>query len=187
MNATLAPLGIIIAIVFVAAMGLLFFWMFRVPPKMTLEVASVRSAVAGLQRILVPVSGPIASERAVELACRLGEAQKAEIILAYIVEVPLTLALGTAMPEETAKGQAALETGRQIVEQHDLPVRTMIVPQRYAWDGILHIAEEEKVDAIVMSMGRRRRRPMETLGRTTTEVLKRAKCEVILDKAPVWV
>ena len=187
MNATLDPLGIIIAIVFVAAMGLLFFWMFRVPPKMTLEVASVRSAVAGLQRILVPVSGPIASERAVELACRLGQAQKAEIILAYIVEVPLTLALGTAMPEETAKGQAALETGKLIVEQHGLPVRTMIVPQRYAWDGILHIAEEEKVDAIVMSMGRRRRRPTEFMGRTTAEVLRRAKCEVILDKAPVWV
>ena len=187
MNPILDPIGIIIALIFIAAMGLLFRWMFKVPPKVTLEVASVRSSVAGLQRILVPVSGPIASERAVELACRLGEAQKAEIILAYIVEVPLTLSLGASMPAETAKGQVALQTGKLIVEQHDLPVRTMIVPQRYAWDGILHIAEEEKVDAIVMSMGRRRRRPTEQMGRTTSEVLRRAKCEVILDKAPIWV
>ena len=187
MSPTLNPLGIVVAVVFVIAMVLLFRWMFNVPPKVPLEVASVRRSIAGLQRILVPVSGPIASERAVELACRLGETQTAEIILAYIVEVPLTLPLGAPMPAETAKGQAALQTGQIIVEQHDLPVRTMIVPHRYAWDGILHIAEEPGVDAIVMSIGRRRRRPVEYMGRTATEVLRRAKCDVILDKAPVWV
>lgn len=184
---TFNPLGIFLAAIFVTSMGLLFWWMFRVPPPVPREVAAVRRSVAAMQRILVPVSGKIASERAVELACRLGEAQKAEIILAYIIEVPFTLSLDTPMPAEEAKGQEALRTARFIVEQHGLPVKTKLTPHRYAWGGILHLAGEEMVDAIVMSVGEGRPGLAEGMGRTTQEVLKRARCEVILDKVPRWV
>lgn len=179
---TFNPLGIFVAIIFVAAMGLLFFWMFKVPPKVPLEVAVVRRSVAAMQRIMVPVSGRIASERAVELACRLGAAQKAEILLAYIVEVPFTLSLDTSMPTEEAKGQEALRTAQFIVEQHGLPVRTKIIPHRHAWGGILHLAKEEMADAIVMNVGTGRPGQADGMGRTAQEVLKRAECEVILDK-----
>lgn len=182
---TFNPIGVFLAIIFVASMGLLFFWMFRVPPQVPREVAVVRRSVAAMQRIMVPVSGRIASERAVELACRLGETQKAEIILAYIVEVPFTLSLDASVPTEEAKGEEALSTARFIVEQHGLPVRTKIVPHRYAWGGILHLAREEMVDAIVMNVGTGRPGQADGMGRTAQEVLKRAECEVILDKVPV--
>ncbi|MGC9023946.1 MAG: universal stress protein [Chloroflexia bacterium] len=175
------PIGIALAVVFVAAMGSLFFWMFRVPPPVPHEVAAVRRSVAAMQRILVPVSGRLASERAVELACRLGESQKAEILLAYIIEVPFTLSLNTPMPAEEARGQEALRTARFIVEQHGLPVRTRLIPHRYAWDGILRLSREEQADAIVMSVGRGGPGG-EVLGRTTQEVVRRAECEVILDR-----
>lgn len=181
---TFNPIGVFLAIIFVASMGLLFFWMFRVPPQVPREVAVVRRSVAAMQRIMVPVSGRIASERAVELACRLGAAQKAEIILAYIVEVPFTLSLGTLMPAEEAKGEEALRTARFIVEQHGLPVKTKIVPHRYAWGGILHLAREEMVDAIVMNVGTGRPGQADGMGRTAQEVLRRAECEVILDRVP---
>jgi nucleotide-binding universal stress UspA family protein len=177
----LNPIGIVLAVVFVASMGLLFFWMFRVPPPLPREVAAVRRSVAALQRILVPVSGKLASERAVELACRLGEAQKAEIVLAYVIEVPFTLSLNTPLPDEEARGQEALRTARFIVEQHGLPVRTRLIPHRYAWDGILRLSREEGADAIVMSVGRGGPGG-EVLGRTTQEVVRRAECEVILDR-----
>lgn len=187
MNPTFHPLGIFLATVFVTSMGLLFWWMFRVPPPVPREVAAVRRSVAAMQRILVPVSGKIASERAVELACRLGEAQKAEIVLAYIIEVPFTMSLDTPVPAEEAKGQEALRTARFIVEQHGLSAKTQIIPHRYAWGGILRLAGEEMVDAIVMSVGEGRPGLAEGIGRTTQEVLKRAQCEVILDKVPRWV
>jgi len=184
---TFNPIGILLAIVFVVSMGFLFFWMFRVPRAVPREVAAVRRSVAAMQRILVPVSGKIASERAVELACRLGTAQKSEIVLAYIIEVPFTLSLGTPVPAEEARGQEALRTAQFIVEQHGLPVRTKIVPHRYAWGGILHLVKEETADAIVMSVGAGRPGQAEGVGRTTQEILRRAECEVIVDKMPGWV
>ena len=187
MTPTFHPLGIFLAAIFVASMGLLFWWMFRVPPQVPREVAAVRRSVAAMQRILVPVSGKITSERAVELACRLGEAQKAEIVLAYIIEVPFTLSLDAPVPAEEGRGQEALRTAQFIVEQHGLSARTKIIPHRYAWSGILRLATEEMVDAIVMSVGEGRPGLAEGMGRTTQEVLKRAECEVILDKVPVWI
>jgi nucleotide-binding universal stress UspA family protein len=184
MTATLDPIGIVLAIVFVVSMAALFWWMFKVPPLVPREVAVVYRSVAGMERLLVPVSGRVASERAVELACRLGAPQKAEIILAYVIEVPFTLSLGTAVPSEESSGEAALRTARFIVEQHGLPVRTKMLPHRYAWSGILRIAQEEAADAIVMAAGVSRARPAEGIGRTAQEVMRRAGCEVILSKVP---
>jgi len=185
MTPTFHPIGIILAVIFAVSMGLLFFWMFRVPPAVPREVAAVRRSVAAVQRILVPVSGKMSSERAVELACRLGAAQKAEIVLTYIIEVPFTLSLNARMPDQESQGEEALRTARFIVEQHGLPVRTKIVPHRYAWAGILHLAKEETADAIVMSAGVGRPGPGEGMGRTAQEVVRRAECEVIVDKTPV--
>jgi nucleotide-binding universal stress UspA family protein len=191
MITTIAPTfhftGILLAIIFVISMALLFFWMFRVPPAVPHEVARVRRSVAAMRRILVPVSRKVASERAVELACRLGAIQKAEIILAYIVEVPFTLSLDTVIPAEEAQGEEALRTAQFIVEQRGLPVSTKIIPHRYAWGGILHLAKEEMADAIVMSVGAGRPGLAEGMGRTAQEVIKRAECEVILDKMPGWI
>lgn len=186
MTPTFHPLGIVLAAVFVTAMGFLFWWMFRVPPMVPREVAAIRRSVAAMQRILVPISRRIASERAVELACRLGAAQKAEIVLAYIIEVPFTLSLDTPLPAEESKGQETLRPALFIAEQHGLPVRAKIIPHRHAWSGILRLATEEQVDAIVMNVGAGRPGESEGLGRTAQEVLRRAECEVIVDKAPEW-
>lgn len=184
MTPTFNPIGVALAVAFVASMGFLFWWMFRVPPLVPREVAAVRRSVAAMERVLVPVSSKIASERAVELACRLGEAQKAEIVLAYVIEVPFTLSLGSPVPAEEERGEEALRTARFIVEQHGLPAKTRILPHRYAWSGILRIAKEEMVDAIVMGAGTGRPRLAEGMGRTAQEVIRRAECEVIVDKIP---
>jgi nucleotide-binding universal stress UspA family protein len=183
-QAVLNPLGIGLAIIFLILMVNLFRWMFRVPPQLPRVVVKARQSVSALHRILVPVTESVAAERAVELACRLGVAQKAEIVLLYVVEVPLTLSLNAPMAAEEAKGQEILQTARCTVEQHSLPLQMKIIPHRYVWGGILHLAREEMVDAIVMSVGTRRSGSPEGLGRTAQEVLKRAECEVILDRAP---
>lgn len=186
-RAVLNPLGIALAIVFVALMVNLFLWMFRVPPQLPPEVAKARQCVAAMQRILVPLPERLGYERAVELACRLGAAQKAEIVLLHVVEVPLTLSLDTPMPAEHARGERILNTARRIVEQHGLPVRMQVTADRYAWSGILRVAENECVDAIVMSVGGRRQSGGEGLTRTAQELLRRAECEVILDRAPIMI
>ncbi len=184
MDVTLHPLGMVLAAIFVTSMALLFRWMFSVPPQVPQEVAAACRSVAALQRILVPVSGKLESERAVELACRLGAQQRAEILLAYVIEVPFTLSLDTPLPAEEARGQEALRMARLIVERHGLPVTSKIMPHRQASAGILHLAKEGMVDAIVMAAGTPRPGPGEGLGRTSQEVVRRAPCEVIVDKCP---
>ena len=193
-QAILNPIGIGLATLFLIFMISLFRWMFRVPPQLPWAVVKARQSVSALHHILVPLSRAEprgttqdgASERVVELACRLGQAQKAEIVLAYIVEVPFTLSLNTPMPDEEARGQEALRTAQFIVEQHGLPVKTQLIPHRYHWGGILHLAREGMADAIIMEVGGGRPGQADGVSRTVQEVLKRAECEVILDRAPGW-
>jgi nucleotide-binding universal stress UspA family protein len=185
-QAVLNPIGIGLAVLFLILMISVFRWMFRVPPQLPYTVVKARQSVSALHRLLVPTAKDGASERVVELACRLGAAQKAEIVLAYVVEVPFTLSLNTPIPEEEAKAQELLRTARFIVEQHGLPVRIEIIPHRQTWGGILHLARQEMADAIIMGVGDGHPGQAEGMNRTAQEVLKRAECEVILDKAPGW-
>ena len=182
---TLHPIGIILALVFVGSMAGLFTWMFRVPPVVPQRVVQVRQSVSALDRILVPIVGAMASERAVELACRLGQSQKAEIILAHVIEVPFSLDLNAPLADMENRAREALETARFIVMQHGLPVRSRMLRNRLAADGILQVAREEDVDAIVVGLGFKRRPGPEQIGRTTAEIIRRAPCEVIIAKAPI--
>ena len=120
MSVTLNPLGIVLATIFLVSMSLLFYWMFRVPPATPLPVAVARRSVTRIHRILVPVVETVASERAVELACRLGEDQKAEIVLAFIMVVPMSVPLEAPIPSLEATGRQALDTASFIVHQHNL-------------------------------------------------------------------
>jgi nucleotide-binding universal stress UspA family protein len=177
----LHPIGIAFALLFIVLMINLFHWMFRVPPQVPYAVVKVRQSVSALNRILVPTMHDGASQRAVELACRLGTAQKAEIVLAYVIEVPFTLSLNTPLPAEESRGQDTLHTAQFIVQQHGLPVTTRLIPHRYLWGGITSLAREEQADAIVMSVDGAPTQS-DAIGRTAHEVLKRAECEVILDR-----
>ncbi len=181
----LHPIGILLALLFVGSMTGLFVWMFHVPPVVPHEVVRVRQSVSALNRILVPTVGAMASERAVELACRLGQAQKAEIILVHVIEVPFSLDLNAALPRMEEQARETLETAKFIVMQHGLPVRTRVLRNRLAADGILQAAREEDADAIVMGLGVKRRPGSDQIGRTTQEVIRRAPCEVIVAKAPI--
>ncbi len=181
----LSPLGVILALSFLSAMTYLFLWMFRVPPSLPETVAVAQQSVAALRRILVPVVEAIPSTRAVEIAARLGETQKAELILAFVIEVPLSLALVTQLTEVEARGQAVLDDAARLAAQHGLPVERRLVRHRQAAEGILQVARDEDVDAIILGVGGKRRIIPSDLGRTIGEIMRRASCEVIVDRTPI--
>ena len=81
-----SPLGIILAAGFALPMAGLLTWMLRVPRPVPPEVARAMRSVGAVQTILVPILETYYSERAVELASRLGEMQRARILLGYIIE-----------------------------------------------------------------------------------------------------
>ncbi|BCV21508.1 universal stress protein [Moorella sp. Hama-1] len=176
------PLGIFLALVFIVSMGRLFWWMLHVPPAVPYEVAHVTRTIQAVKRILVPVVDSDYARRAIELACRLGAEQKAEIFLLAVLEVPLTSPLGIALPETEARLNEVLKKAAEIVSYHNLPSRTRIIRARTAGTGILQAAAEEEVQLIVI--GVRPKRQIGGLGSTSEWLLRRATCELLIDRQP---
>ena len=181
----LHPIGIFLGLIFVSAVGSLFIWMFRVPPVLPLSVVKARHSLQAVRKILVPVGETIPSQRAVELACRLGHDQKAELVLVHVITVPFTLSLNTPLPVKEKEAHQALELASVIANQYGLQTHMRILRDRHAANGVLRVAQEEDVDAIVLGVGIKRRTPGSDWGQTTTEIVTRALCEVIVDKVPM--
>jgi nucleotide-binding universal stress UspA family protein len=181
---TLNPLGILLAVVFALLIGGLLLWMFRVPAPIAQEVARARRSVSGIKRILVPTRGAQHDERAVELACRLGQEQGSQIILTYVLEIPLTLSLNTPLPDEEAKATRAMQRSVEIVELHNLEAIPRVERDRQAGRGILRTARDLDVDLVVIGMNPARSHFADPLGRTTETLLRNANFEVIVDKHP---
>ena len=182
---TLHPLGITLAVIFVGSLAYLFWWMFRVPVQVPQELARAQSSVSALQRIVVPVSGSLASDRALELATRLAQPQRAEIAPVYVMEVPLTIGLETPLPAQEARAEAVLANARTLVALHGLPVHPISIRQRSVAEGVLRVAEQEQADAIVMGVSAQRGfSRSEAVMRTISELLRRAQCLVIIARSP---
>lgn len=175
--------GIVIAIVFAASMAALIIWMFRVPRPVTAEVARARRSLDVARLILVPTTEAPYSRRGVELACRLAQEQGAEIVLIYVLEVPRTLQLDAPLGAAERKAESALDTAREVVALHNLPVRTMIWRAREAGEGIITAAEDHRADLIVMGIASRGDRA-HRWGRTAETLLRRSPTEVVFDKLP---
>ncbi len=179
------PLGILFAFVFAVSIGSLFYWMFRVPPMLPLPVIQVRHSVSAMRKIIVPIGETIPSERAVELACRLGHDQTADLLLVHVITVPYSMSLNTPLPEQEKAAQRILEIGRQIAVGFGIHPQTFVLHHRHVADAVLQVAREEEADAIILGVGIKSRVPGTDWGRTTADLLQRAPCEVIVDKVPM--
>jgi nucleotide-binding universal stress UspA family protein len=176
------PLGALLAVVFAVSMGGLIWWMLRVPPYLSAPVAKARVSVGAIKRILVPTLGSVFAGREVELACRLGQDQKAEILLAFLLEVPRTLPLGAPMPDAEVKANEALKMAKTIVDLHGLPSKVQVLRARVAGEEIVRAASEQEVDMIVVGMRAGMGLAYETFTRTMDVLLRRAPCELVIDR-----
>jgi len=174
--------GALLAFLFSASMGILLWWMFHVPKAIPLAAAKARRAVGAIKKILVPTSGTYYSERGIELACRLGEEQKAEIYLINVIEVPRTLPLEAPMPEIEVKAKDIIKEGETIVNLRGLQVKGEVRRGRVAGEEIIRAAKDWDADLIVMGIRTKIRMAQEILGRTSDLVLRRAPCEVIVNR-----
>ena len=175
-------IGILLAFFFTVSMGTLLWWMFHVPRAIPLAAAKARRAVGAIKKILVPTSGTPYSERGIELACRLGEEQKAEIYLMNVLEVPRTLPLEAPLPDAEAKAEDIVKRGEEIVSLRGLPVRGEVKRGRVAGEEIIRAAKDWEADLIVMGIRSQVTMAQDILGRDSGLILRRAPCEVILDK-----
>ncbi len=180
----LSPLGILLALCFAASMIGLFWWMLHVPPGLGRQAARARQSVSAWRRILVPTVGEIYSDRAVEMACRLGREQEVVIFLAYIVEIPRTLSLAIHLEEVEKRAAEILVQASEIVRRNGLEVETVMRRGRMAGEEICALARRLDIDLIVMGIRERVGAADRLFGRTSNVVLRNAPCEVIIDRLP---
>lgn len=179
------PLGVLFAIAFLVTLGSTLFWMLRLPQPLPQEIARAVYSVDAARVIVVPILDLFYSERAVELACRLGRQQKATLVLAYIVEVPRLLTLDAPLPPEVNdRADKALEQARRIVERHGLKAVTDIVRAREADEGIRRTARNYQADLVVLGVQFAENRVPGIFARTADALLRRPPCEVIIDTVP---
>jgi nucleotide-binding universal stress UspA family protein len=177
-------LGAVLAALFTISVGALLWWMLHPPRQIQPAVAKARHAVGAFKRILVPTSGVPYSEKAIELACRLGAQQEAEIVLTYVLEIPRTLPLNAPIPEAEKEADEALSRGREIVELHKMIPITKLERAREAGEGIVKVARDSDVDVIVLGIRPTWRGTQSSWGKTTETLLRKAPCEVVIDKLP---
>jgi nucleotide-binding universal stress UspA family protein len=172
--------GISLACIFLFCMSTILIKMFRVPKQIASSAARAKHSVGALKRILVPTLGRDYTERAVELACRLGLEQKALIILVYVLEIFRTMPLDAPLQKAEEKAMDSLERARSIVNMHGLQVEVKIERARESAEGIIRAARDFDVDLIVI--GVHQDFPSIVLSHTVESILKNAPCEVIIDK-----
>jgi nucleotide-binding universal stress UspA family protein len=178
----ISVLGTILAAAFAIPMAALLWWMLRVPQPVPQDVARAVRSVGAVQTILVPILEHYYSERAVELASRLGAMQKARILLGYVVEVPRTLPLDVPLPQVEERAKQALNQARTIVAMHSLEARTEIIRAREAGEGIARVARDKGVDLIVLAISPDMGLTEGTAARCAESLFRHAPCEVIIDR-----
>jgi nucleotide-binding universal stress UspA family protein len=181
---TLHPLGIGIAAGFAVTISSLLWWMLHPPAAVQAAVAKALRGVSAVRRILVPVRGSAYNERAVELACRLGADQKAEIVACHVVVVPLSLPLSTTLEPEQKHAEECLARAQEIAEHHGLPVRTVVQRERDVARGVLRVAQDQDVDMVVLGINPKNLAAGESVGKATEQLLRKSHIEVIVDMHP---
>jgi nucleotide-binding universal stress UspA family protein len=178
----LSPLGITLAVGFTVGLAGTLGWMLRVPPPAPRGATSTVRSVQSIRKVLVPIIDLGASVRAVELAARLNQGHKAEMVIVYVHEIPLQAPLAT--PERDPKIQRALDAAAFIAMQHAIEPRTKVNVARQAGHRIVEIAREEGADLIVMGISHVNRPNEGTLGRIAEYVMRNAPMEVVVDRVP---
>lgn len=156
--------------------------MLRVPPPAPRGATTAVRSVQSIRKVLVPIIDLGASVRAVELAGRLNEGRKAEMLIVYVHEIPLQAPL--VMPEHDPKIERALNLAAFIATQHALSPRTKVAVARQVGPRIVEIANQEMVDLIVMGISLKNRPNEGPLGRIAEYVIREAHCEVVVDRVP---
>jgi nucleotide-binding universal stress UspA family protein len=103
-----------------------------------------------VHRILLPFTGAEISRRAVDAAMRLARAEGATLMPAYLAQVPKSLPLECAIPNEAAKAMAMLEAIEQRANAQGVPVDARIERGRSYRHALARLLEREDFDRVVV-------------------------------------
>ena len=132
-------------------------------------------------KILVPVAGTEADERAIELADRLlAKKNKGKIYIVHVISIERTLPIDAEIESEIGKAEEILKHMESIAEEQDYNIETDLLQAREAGPAIVNEAVEREVDLILMGIIYKTRFGEFSLGDVAPYILKNAPCHVIL-------
>ena len=137
-------------------------------------------------KILLPVVGTEADERAMELADRLLTKKNKGIVCAvHIISIERALPLDAEIESEIRKAEDILNHIESIAEKQGFRIETDLLQAREVAPAIVDEAIEREVDLILISVTYKTRFGEFSLGDVVPYVLKNAPCRVILYHQPI--
>ncbi len=147
-----------------------------------------KGGVAVYKKILVPLDGSALAERAIRHAEEIARGFNGEILLLQAVYVPMPVVPESALLSE---GKILEEVARNAAEYLDRigselrangqRVRT-IIDERPPAEAILHTADQEQADLIVMSTHGRSGLSRLVMGSIAESVLRHTRCTIMFVK-----
>lgn len=178
----LTPLGIALGTGIVAGIMGTMYWMMHPPSTRAERVARVAERVLRqmVGSIIVVFSQEIRSEHMMVLAARLARRERADLLAAYVVEVPFTLPANAEMEIEDRAALDSLATAEAIAQKHGVSIRTQTIHGRQTSQAVLDLAKREKANLIVMGSYREAKYTGAPLGRAIEQIATGAKCDVLI-------
>lgn len=177
------PLGLVVGIVYLGLITAVLWWAFSARPERQKRLAAQRRFNCNC--IIVPLDGSADSKQALDFACALATERHGRIILAHVIEIPLTLGLDVPLEAAEQDGRLLLEEGKARVEKLGMPVECRLIRHRKTSMAICELAEETGAETIVLGAGKSHWWSLDHLGRTAAELDSRALCQVLFAKAPL--
>src|SRR3989440_6928145 len=179
----LNPMGIAIAILFLASIVGVLGWMLRLPKeseRMQSATKAVRS-VNKLTRILVPLlKKNETTDRAVALAAQMARHRNGTVEVLAVIEVSLMLPLDAKVEENEKYALELLDCAESVAIQNATKVKKRILKARNAGAAIVREAEEKAVDLIIIANTPIRvRGNMHQIDAVHEYVMSNAPCEVL--------
>src|SRR5690349_2925304 len=178
------PIGVVIAILFVASIMIVLGWMLRLPKETesTRTVTQAVRSVSKLRRILVPLLNKSnVTDRIVALAAQMAQSRDGHVELLAVIEVPFMLPLNASVEEDQRQALALLGCAEEVARCYTTNLTKHLLKARFAGVAIVREAEERAIDMILIANAPTRvRGGVHQLDPTVEYVLRNAPCEVLL-------
>jgi len=174
--------GLVVAVAIVISISAMLHWMLH-PPAGKAERAAREAEVAleeMIGSVIVVFSQEIHSEHMMLLAARLARRERAELLVAYVIEVPHTLPLTAEMEIEHRIALDALATAEAIGRKNDVEIQTEIVRSRQVAQGLLELAKRKDARLIVMGSYREGKYTGAPLAHEIAVITANAVCDVLI-------
>jgi nucleotide-binding universal stress UspA family protein len=175
-------IGLVVALAIVVSISAMLYWMLH-PPAGKAERAAREAEVAleeMIGSVIVVFSQEIHSEHMMLLAARLARRERAELLVAYVIEVPHTLPLSAEMEIEHRIALDALATAEAIGRKNDVEIHTEIVRSRQVAQGLLELAKRKDARLIVMGSYREGKYTGAPLAHEIAVITANAVCDVLI-------